>query len=300
MFRFWHRYSAPLIREVAPARIVEIGADLAYNTWLLLVYCHETGAFLDIVDTVPSPDLIDAVAGYGPTEYALHVGKSVELIARIPTCDLVMLDGDHNWQTVHTELSLLWEHAQRSGQTPPIVLAHDCAWPYARRDMYYNPLEFTAAERHPYAYKGMLPGRSELADDGMNGHLANALHEGGPRNGVLTAIEDFIAEHEGLRLWTLPFHNGLAIIVPQERLTERLHALIESFYSRETMLAACQEVEASGMKVRAEMLADRKTLEQKTKARARARGLIEAQKREIGLLEADLHAKSWWARLTAR
>jgi hypothetical protein len=29
----------------------------------------------------------------------------------------------------------------------------------------------------------------------VNGHLGNAIRYGGPRNGVLTAIEDFVAEH---------------------------------------------------------------------------------------------------------
>lgn len=37
----------------------------------------------------------------------------------------------------------------------------------------------------------MLPGRSELDRDGINAAYWNATHEGGSRNGVLTAIEDF-------------------------------------------------------------------------------------------------------------
>lgn len=291
MNRFWDRYTGPIIREVSPARIVEIGADLAWNTRHLLAHCRQSGAFLDIVDTLPSADLMQAVSDYGPQEYALHVAKSVDAIPRLEPCDIVMLDGDHNWRTVYAELSLFWLHAQRQGLSMPIVLAHDCAWPYARRDMYYNPNDFCEDERHAYAYKGMLPGVSELVDDGMNGTLANALFEGGPENGVLTAIEDFTAAHEGVRLWTLPFHNGLGIIVPEARLTERLHALIESFYSREALLTACQEVEAFGMRMRAEMLTERKKLERRTEALERARDLLEAKNRRIAELEAELAAR---------
>lgn len=290
MFRFWHRYTAPLIREIAPRRIVEIGADLAYSTWLLLAHCRETGAFIDIVDTVPSPNLLDAVADYGANEYALHVGKSVEIIPRLEPCDLVLLDGDHNWLTVYTELSRLRELAERHGRSMPVILAHDCGWPYARRDMYYNPDDFTEAERHPYAYKGMMPGVSELVEDGMNGHFANALHEGGPRNGVLTAIEDFVAEHADVRLWTLPFHNGFGIIVPEARLTAGLRALIESFYGTEAMLAACQEVEAFGMTLRADIVAIRTTLQRRTTALARVNALLAAKDEDIALLEEELAA----------
>jgi cephalosporin hydroxylase/glycosyltransferase involved in cell wall biosynthesis len=49
--------------------------------------------------------------------------------------------------------------------------------------------------------------------------MANALEEGGERNGVLTALEDFIAEHpKPMRLVVLPIYFGLAIAVEQDRL----------------------------------------------------------------------------------
>jgi hypothetical protein len=49
---------------------------------------------------------------------------------------------------------------------------------------------------HPGAKRGILYGKSELSDHGgFNLDLDNANHEGGPRNGVLTAIEDFFKEH---------------------------------------------------------------------------------------------------------
>ena len=45
---------------------------------------------------------------------------------------------------------------------------------------------------------------------GMNPTLCNAEIEGGPRNGVMTALDDFIAEHDRpLRLVVLPIYFGL-------------------------------------------------------------------------------------------
>lgn len=288
MNRFWDRYTGPLIQELAPRRIVEIGADHAWNTKHLLGYCRQTGAFLDIIDTVPSAELMRTVGDYGPQHYSLHAAMSVNVILQLEPCDVVMLDGDHNWRTVYTELSQFWLSAHRQGKAMPVVLAHDCAWPYARRDMYYNPEDFLENERHPYAYKGMLPGISELVDEGMNGTLANALFEGGPENGVLTAIEDFVEAHDGIRLWTLPFHNGLGIIVPEARLTEGLLGLVESFYTSEALLLACQEVEAFGMRTRAEMVTERTKLVRRTEALVRARALLEAKDLRIAELEAEL------------
>ena len=49
--------------------------------------------------------------------------------------------------------------------------------------------------------------------------MNNALHEGGPRNGVMTAVEDFVAEYDReLRLLVVPIYFGLAIVVEEERI----------------------------------------------------------------------------------
>jgi hypothetical protein len=156
--------------------------------------------------------------------------------------------------------------------------------------MYYNPDDFTEHERHPFAYKGVLPGIAELVEDGMNGILANAVIEGGPENGVLTAIEDFVGAHDRIHLWTLPFFNGLGIIVPEERLTPSLRELIEGFYSSSAMMEACQAVEADGMRARAETLTERKRLQRRTEALARAKVILERQDRKIADLEHELAA----------
>ena len=103
-----------------------------------------------------------------------------------------------------------------------MLILHDVLWPYGRRDLYYTPETIPEQFRHPYAQRGMRPGRSELLPEGGGGvspTLNNALFEGGPRNGVMTAVEDFIAESdEALRLVVVPIYFGLAIVVSEERL----------------------------------------------------------------------------------
>jgi hypothetical protein len=62
--------------------------------------------------------------------------------------------------------------------------------------MYYAPDRIPAEWRHEYSYEGgAFIGQSNLhADRGFRGmgNFAFATHEGGPRNGVLTAVEDFL------------------------------------------------------------------------------------------------------------
>jgi cephalosporin hydroxylase/GT2 family glycosyltransferase len=138
--------------------------------------------------------------------------------------DVALIDGDHNWYTVTTELRLLAGVSRSAGAALPVCILHDVAWPYGRRDLYYNPDTIPPEHRHPWRRAGIRRRQSELIDGGagVNAELANAEHEGGPRNGVMTAVEDFVAEHDRpLRLVVVPIYFGLAILAEEALLTQR-------------------------------------------------------------------------------
>lgn len=289
MNRFWQRYIHPLIETAQPRRLMEIGADRGWNTANILAYCRATGARADIIDPAPQASLHDVLAQFGPAEYRYLPLKSVAAIPQLDTPDVAFIDGDHNWATVYSELNLLHARAEQNGMPPPIVISHDVAWPYARRDMYYNPDDLEASQKHPYAYRGMLPGVPELVEHGMNGVLANALHEGGPRNGVLTAIEDYIASAgTDFTFRKLPFFNGLGILIPAARMTPALQALIDGFFSADSLLEACLALEADGMHLRAILTQTETCVTRRTAALERAREVVEAQRLRIEELERAL------------
>jgi hypothetical protein len=286
MNRFWSRYIQPLIETVQPRRLMETGADRGWNTLNILNYCRATGARVDIIDPAPQPSLHDVLAQFGPDEYRYLALKSVAAIPQLDTPDIALMDGDHNWATVYAELNLLHAKAEQCGLPPPIVLSHDVAWPYARRDMYYNPDDLEASQKHPYAYRGILPGVNELIEHGMNGVLANALHEGGPRNGVLTAIEDYIASSGTDFIFRkLPFFNGLGILVPAARMTPALQKLIDSFFAADSLMEACVAVETDSMHLRAILTQTETCLTRRTQALERARNVIKGQDRRIEQME---------------
>lgn len=287
MHQFWLRFILPILLQLAPRQIMEVGAEFGWNTRRLLDYCRETGARLHVVDPVLHPDLAATLADFNE-EYVYIQGKSLEAIPTAPAPDLVLLDGDHNWYTINAELHLLYRRAAEAGVAPPLALMHDCAWPYARRDMYYDPETLSGAQRHPYAYLGCELGRSELSEDGMSSHLANAQHEGGPRNGVLTGIEDFVAEAQpGAKLHVLPFFNGLGILVPEARSTPALEALIASFTQGESLLQTAKELEESHMRSRVEYAQLVARFTRRTDSLIRARKLLAERGEEITQLRRE-------------
>lgn len=131
---------------------------------------------------------------------------------------MVLIDGDHNWYTVFNELKLIERQFAKVSRPFPLVMLHDIAWPYGRRDLYYDPLTIPDAYRKPYERKGIKPKNKGLFEnEGLNQELFNASHEGDAQNGVLTAVEDFLDQTEQfVELIKIPCLHGLGILVPTQ------------------------------------------------------------------------------------
>jgi len=179
----------PYLRERGYRRLCEIGAQGGGNTEKLL----GCGAdHLTVIDPCLDADLVEKYRNH--PIISVRRGRSLDVLPGIEDVfDCILIDGDHNWYTVFNELVLIEKMGllKQSG----LILLHDVAWPYARRDMYYDPTSIPESFRQPHARKGIAYNQSELLDKGgVNAWLANACLEGGPRNGVLTAAEDFLSQ----------------------------------------------------------------------------------------------------------
>jgi len=215
MYRFWDAIIEPALDRLEPQVIVEIGADFGFNTRNLLEYARRTGATLHVIDPLPKFDVDEWAATY-PGTLLFHGAPSLEVLSSIAQPDVVLIDGDHNWHTVFHELKALQDSADTDSSGYPLVLLHDLGWPYGRRDLYYEPDRIPEPHRQPYEKGGLRLGRESLdPDGGLNAHLFNAVRAGGPRNGVLTAVEDFMREAPfELGLIVVPGINDLGILFP--------------------------------------------------------------------------------------
>lgn len=218
MHRFWPKLIRPILEAARPDLVVEVGAATGAHTRPLARFCRSHAISLHVID--PTPHFEPSELGDQTEGFVFHKGRSLDVLGDIGPADVALIDGDHNWYTVTHELQLLRRTARSADRPTPLVLCHDSGWPYGRRDAYYDPAAIPAECRQPWERAGILPGRSALASaGGINPRFANAKHEGGPRNGVMTAIEDFVGTAgEPIELTVLPELHGLAILAPGSRL----------------------------------------------------------------------------------
>ena len=196
--------------EAAGARsVLEIGSYKGELTADLIAWGDARGARISGIDPLP-PDELRELAAANPG-FELIERTSHEVLAEIERLpDAIVLDGDHNWFTLSEELRLIAERAD--GGTLPLLLFHDVCWPHARRDTYYAPERIPEEYRQPLGHDvGLAPDEPGTNELGLPFVWA-AMREGGERNGTMTAIEDFLAGHERLKLAVVPAFFGFGVI----------------------------------------------------------------------------------------
>lgn len=269
MFPLWDVAIAPVLSASGARKVVEIGALRGENTLQILDHLGPEGE-LHVIDPVPDFDPAEHESEF-PGRYFFHEALSLDVLPGLEPMDAALIDGDHNWWTVYNECRLLAENAINAGQFMPVMILHDVGWPYGRRDLYYDPSNVPEERRQPYDYLGIKPGRSPLAKrGGLNFTMANALEEGGERNGVMTGVDDFIKEHpKKIRQVVLPIYFGLALLVEEERLDAEpeLRAAfdrLDSADARYDMLEVGEELRINAM------LYQHNQVQQRVEADARA------------------------------
>ncbi len=201
----------PCLDAVGARSVVEVGAFAGDLTRLLVEWAAGSGVRISAIDPSPQPGLV-ALEEQFP-ELELIRETSLAALPRIEMPDVAIIDGDHNYWTVSEELRLIGDRAP--GSELPLLLFHDVCWPHARRDDYFAPELVPEDYRQPLAGKGngkgIFPGEPGLIDGGVP-YPKSAAREGGPRNGVLTAVEDFVDSREGLRLVVVPQFFGFGLL----------------------------------------------------------------------------------------
>lgn len=194
--------------------VIEIGAYAGDLTRLLLLWAEREGARIVAVDPSPKPELEQLARERKELELVRET--SLQALVQLEVADAVIVDGDHNYYTVSEELRRIEQRSEQSGVELPLLMLHDVGWPHGRRDDYFDPGQIPAEHRQPIAPGGGLyPGIPGTRPGGLP-YPWPAAEEGGARNGVLTAIEDFVSQRPRLRLAIFPAFYGLGIVFRRE------------------------------------------------------------------------------------
>lgn len=225
--------------------IVEIGAEYGGMSQQLGAFVEAADGMLTSIDPAPKPAFLAWSQGFA---HSRHIAStSLEAIPALGNVDAWIIDGDHNYFTVYNELHAIGAVCGRDGK-PLLVFLHDVGWPCARRDFYYAPDQIPAKHRKPYSYSaGTVLDHDGLVEGGGmrgNGNYALATHSGGPGNGVMTAVEDYIADAAaagGNLAWAfVPAVFGLGVLFETKApWSEALAALLLPYHEN-TLIAALE------------------------------------------------------------
>ena len=163
---------------------------------------------------------------------------SPQALEELPIGDLYVVDGDHNYSVVHREISWILSHAPNA-----VVVTHDVLWPWARRDLYYEPSPLAADDRHDPTDDGPTVWHDEVTPAGFVGAstFMAASHAGGERNGVLTAIEDGLSStDEDWEFEIVPAVFGLGILFRTGDARSDTMSRALAVYTESNLLAALE------------------------------------------------------------
>ena len=213
VYPFFDGVIRPILRAAGARSIVEIGA-LRGETTARLIDDLGPETHLHVIDPLPQFDPECHEATF-PGQYTFHRALSLDVLDHLGPVDAALIDGDHNWYTVHGELGALARVARAAGRPLPLCILHDVGWPYDRRDLYYDPTNVPPEGLRPHRRRGINRRDNKLVPEGgFNKTLHHSIEYGTPRTGVMTAVEDFIEEYDQpLVHLHIPVYYGLSILV---------------------------------------------------------------------------------------
>ncbi|KXV29751.1 hypothetical protein AD936_18140 [Gluconobacter japonicus] len=222
----------PVLKMTGARKICEIGSELGGNTSILLEYADGNHGHIICIDPCPDNNFYEKLINKENISFIKD--KSINAICTINCIDVWFVDGDHNWYTVFNELSLIDKVSKRDGK-PFLAFVHDVDWPSGRRDLYYDPSSIPENFLHDYSWElGTVPEQADLISGGFRGAgaFAWAHQSGGEKNGVRTAIEDFIADGrvDEVEFLSIPGVFGLGVIASKNHpFLEEIKSLLEPF-----------------------------------------------------------------------
>lgn len=228
--------SLPILDTINATKICEIGSEHGGNTKVLGEWCEaHTACSVTCIDPGPSELFIEWVKNRDQFQHIKEI--SLTAIPSVGSQHAWFIDGDHNWYTVYHELELIHKNQQ---DEPTVLFIHDVGWPCGFRDFYYTPDNIPDEFRHNYSWSlGVTLDNRKTIQGGFRGcdSFAVALEEGGEKNGVMTAVKDFLKSYpDNYQMYVIPAIFGLCVLVSASHPQRNKIKKILSMYDKNSLL----------------------------------------------------------------
>lgn len=216
MFNFFELCIIPTFLsrfDVEKVLAIGLSNELLMNE--IISYCISNNYSLYSIDSkINIHDLISEIddlnEDYLEENIKHYKDDALTILPNFESFDAIFINDDPNWYTVYNELDLI----KKNNPNFPIVFVCNNKYPNKRRDSYINPNKIPEEYKNecctdlPVIYKEGDETKQTMIKDGF----CHAIHQDTPKNGVLTAIEDFLKENFSLKSLDINPFEGITLI----------------------------------------------------------------------------------------
>ena len=202
MSYFYNITSIPVILNKFKVNNIVISGDLENNlTNIVLKYAENDNISIRFID-------LDK----------FREGLFLDEFKKLHDYDAIFINDDPNWYTLFNELNLIKHNNEFF---PLVFICHD-VYPNKKRDAYINPNVIPEEFRIDYSQD------FKLGEISLNDGLYHALNENTPKNGVSTAIEDFLSENSSIKFMDFCLDNGTKILYLDDEFTKPILKILKN------------------------------------------------------------------------
>ena len=163
-----------------------------------------------IIDEETFKFILDFCDANNSSNFASDSKNTLNELSQFENYEAIFLNDDPNWYTVYNELNMI----KQQNKEFPLVFICNNVFPHKKRDSYHDPDKIPKEFRNEYS-REFKYGDMTFRDD-----LFHASQENTPKNGVLTAIDDFLNENSSISIMEIKFLNGITILYPNNSISQ--------------------------------------------------------------------------------
>ena len=181
-----------------------------------------------IISGIKDENLINSILKYNASFTHINTNNSncisenpLNALRKFENYDAIFIDDDANWYTLINELKII----KNTNSEFPLVFICNNNFPNKRRDSYSNPDNIPDNFRQEYTDKLTINFNNEkiIISDGFY----HACDENTPKNGVSTAIEDFLDKNSHIGTIKINFTKEICILYPKSQINQKRIKIIE-------------------------------------------------------------------------